>query len=316
MKYRKLAGAAVILTALAITGCGSVHFNSNGSSAADGENAAVSSEGSAEGSSAETATDKKERIPFEEMTVVDNDLCSIRITDLIEDGEYGYSLILELANKAMDSVYTYELQDASINGVSVDSLFSMEIPPSISFPSIIDFSNEQMREYELGDITDIELTFVVYESETQTGEYAASETVHIYPYGEEYAETFLRQDQDTDLTVFENDSVKVVVIGTKESVEEGLTANVYLENKTDDSMIFFIESASVNGEEADPYWSRLLPAEKAAFSDVTWQAYELEEAGIGTDDPAAEIAFTMLAYKGGDFASEESMNETFTIELR
>ncbi len=307
MKKRNILSMTAVIAAITlITGCG------NGSSSAsadteDGTAAEVSV-------SSVSETGEMTRVPFEEVSVVDNDQCAIKVTELDEDGEMGYTLTVELENASAENTYMFELESAYINSAAMDASFGMEVPSSISFPGMIIFSNEQLEEYGIEYVTDIELTFGVYDTNDDSGEYIAEETVHIYPYGEENAEQFTREDQETDLALAENDAVKVVLLDAGADEEGNVTAKVYLENKTEASKMIFVENASVDGTEADPYWAMPLPADHSAISDITWLASDLEAAGISDASDISDLVFTMLVYEGDNFGAE-IMNETFTIHV-
>ncbi len=303
MRSRKALGtAAMIMVLAAAAGCGSAETDTpeTGSTVS-------------ESTSAQEAAEKT-RVPFEEVTVVENDLCGIKITALEGDEEQGYTLTAELSNSSEDRLYMYEVQSASINSVNIDPGFAMEIPAGISFPGTITFSGELLEEYGIGDVTDIELTFAVYDSDDDSGEYIANETIHIYPYGEENAEVFRRESRESDVVLSESDRMKVVCIAA-ETGEEGAEISLYLENYTEDSMMLYIENASLNGTEADPYWAYLLPAGKSGFSEVLWDADDLESFGIEDLSEITEAEFTMIAYAGGDFSAEAALEETFSISF-
>lgn len=66
-------------------------------------------------------------ITFEEISVVDNEECTIAITGIDEDNLWGYTLNAFLENKSSDKTYMFSVTTASINGVKIDPLFANEV---------------------------------------------------------------------------------------------------------------------------------------------------------------------------------------------
>ena len=56
--------------------------------------------------------------------------------------------------------------------------------------------------------------------------------------------------------------------------------NVYFLNKTDKTLMFTVEDASVNGFMADPFYAASLDGGKCMFSSISWSDTALEESGI------------------------------------
>lgn len=255
-------------------------------------------------------TDKNE-ISFTEVIAVDNAECMIKITEIDPDNMWGYTLKAQLENKSTDKTYMFSVDTASINGVECDPLFAKEVAAGKKANDGIVFSSDELKENGVGDYTDIELTFRVYDSEDWTAEEVAIETVNIYPYGEDKAVKYVREAQESDNVVIDNEYVTVIVTGYENDDIWGYTVNLFLLNKSDKNVMFSVDDASVNGYMADPFYATSVSAGKCAFSSMAWSDTTFEENGI-TD--VEEIELTFRVYDQDNWLGDDFANQTVTLK--
>lgn len=249
-------------------------------------------------------------ITFSEMVAVDNEECSIKITGIEEDNIWGYTLKVLLENKSVDKTYMFSVETAAINGVQCDPFFATEIAAGKKSNSEITFINDQLKENGITKYTDIELTFRVYDSNDFTADAVARETIHIYPYGEDKAEMFVREAQDSDNIIIDNDYVSVIVTGYEKDGIWGYTVNLFLLNKTDKNVMFSVDEASVNGFMEDPFYAELVSSGKCAFSSMSWPSSIFEENDI---TEVETIEFNFRAYDSDDLFGNDFANEMITL---
>lgn len=250
-----------------------------------------------------------EEISFEEITVVDNEQCTIKITGIEPDNMWGYTLNAYLKNKSEDKTYMFSVQNASVNGLQTDPLFATTVAAGKKSNEEINFS-EDLSSYGLTDFTDIQLTFRVYDNDDWMADDVALQTVHVYPYGEDKATTFVRESQSTDHVIVDNENVTIIVTGYDEDGIWGYTMHLYLVNKTDSEVMFSVDDVLVNGFMADPFWAASVAAGKAAFSDVSWSDSTFEENDITTVE---EIEMTWSVYNNEDWTQDDIYNETVVL---
>lgn len=248
----------------------------------------------------------EESIAFSELTVVDNEECTIKITGIEPDNIWGYTLNLYAENKSAEKTYMVSVENASVNGVVNDPFFATEVAAGKKANGDISFPD--LEENGITDYTDIEMTFRVYDSNDWSTDPVALETVHVYPYGEEKATTFVRETQASDQIILDDGNVTVTVLGYEEDGLFGYTVKLFLQNKTDTEVMFSMDEASVNGYMADPYYASSVPAGKCAFSDVSWMDSILEENGITSVE---EIEF-LLSVRSSD-TWDEIASQTVTL---
>lgn len=252
----------------------------------------------------------KNEISFTEVVAVDNAECLIKITDIDPDNMWGFTLKALLENKSAEKTYMFSVESAAINGVQCDPLFATEVAAGKKSNEKISFSGDELEKNGVGDYTDIELTFRVYDSNDWGADAVATETIHIYPYGEDKATKFVRKAQASDNVLIDNENVTVIVTGYEDDGFWGYTVNLFLLNKTDKNVMFSVNDASVNGFMADPFYATSVTPGNCAFSSMVWLNTTLEENGITEIE---EIEFVFRAHDADDWSRKDFAKETITL---
>lgn len=265
-------------------------------------------EGSQENSDVD---DTQEPAQFEEIVVVDNEECSIKITGLNQDSIWGYGLKVNLENKSSEKSYMFALNSAAVNGVQCEPLFATTVAAGKKSNDEISLPDSDLKENGVTEFTDIELSFHVYDSEDFMAEDVAVETVHVYPFGEDKAVAFERAVKDSDTVIVDDDNVTVIVTGYREDEIWGYTADVYLVNKTENEVMFSVEDVSVNGYMVDPFWASSVIPGKCRFGSISWSDSSLEENSIETVE---EIEMVLRAYNSNDFLADDYVNEKVVLK--
>lgn len=258
----------------------------------------------------EDTTAAQEPLPFQEILVVDNDDCSIKITEIEEDNLWGYTLKALLENKTTDKVLMFSVDSAAINGVMADPLFASEVAAGKKSNEEISFNDELLEKNGINKFTDVEINFRVYDSEDWTADPVAEVTAHVYPYGEENAEIFARELQPTDTILADNEYVTVIFTGCEDDDIWGYSANLYIVNKTETSIMVSVDEASINGFMIDPFYADTVNAGKVAFSTISWFDTDLEENSI---TEVESIEFVLHVYDNEDWSGDDFYNDIVTI---
>lgn len=298
----------LLASALTMSGCGNSNNTSESSNSVETSNEVNESNESADIENIKTEESKDSPVvpDFEEITVVDNEECTIKITGIDSESLWGYTLNAYLENKSPDKTYMFSIKSAAINGVQCDPLFATEGAPGKKSNNDISFTVTN----DIGDFTDIEMAFRVYDSNDWAADAVAEETAHIYPYGKDRATIFERDPQSTDNTIIDNEYVSVIVTGYEIDDIWGYTVNLFLINKSDKEVMFSVSDASVNGYMADPFYAASVMPGKCSFSSMAWSDSVLEENSISEVE---EIEFSFRAYDSSEFTSEDFANEMITL---
>ena len=246
---------------------------------------------------------------FQGMTAFENDACSVKITDIDPGNFWGYTLNVQLENKLEDKNLSFYVASASLNGVSCNPYFASEVAAGKKANDSISFSDDELK-HILGAYTDVEITMRVYDSDDWEADDVAVETFHIYPFGKEKAEPFVRKAQPTDTVLVDNDVFSFVETGYDPEDFWGYAVKLYLVNKTDVPLRFTADDVAVNGFMCDPYWGKTLAPGNCAFADMSWYSSSFEENGI-TD--VEEIEFSLRVYNADDFWADDLYHDTLKI---
>lgn len=262
-------------------------------------------------STPDETTDKTEnKTVFEEIVVVDNTECMVKITGIDADNMWGYSLKAQLENKSAEKTYMFSVESAAINGVQCEPMFATEVAAGKKANENISFSDSILEENGVIEYTDIELTFRVYDSNDWLAEAAAKETVHVYPAGKDKASIFIREAQPSDNVVLDNEYVTVIVTGYEDDEIWGYTVNMFLMNKTDKEIMFSANDVSVNGYMADPFYAVSVLPNKCVFSSMSWMDGMLGENGI---TEVEEIEMLFRVYDSNDWMADDLVNELIIL---
>lgn len=247
---------------------------------------------------------------FNEIVVVDNEICLIKITDIEPDKEWGLTFKTYLENRSADTSYMFSVEKASINGVDCDPMFAAEVSPGKKANEDINFPPEKVNEDIIGIYSDVEMNIQVFNADDFSAPAVADETIHIYPYGEDKATKFVREAQDTDVVLVDNEDVTVIVTECAPRKNWGYCVYLYFVNKTDQNMMFSTDDVSVNGFMVDPYYSTIISAGKSKFDFMCWYGTSLEDNGI-TDVEEIEFAYTVS--NRDDWTAEDFADGTITL---
>ena len=295
-----------LLLVMMLAACGSSETTNNTSEPKNNESTNVTTKEQSE--KQETTTAGQELI-FEEFTPIDNDECAITLKKLDPDDIFGYTVKAVLENKSSDITYMFSVSTASVNGVEVDPLFAAEVAPGKKANEDITILNTDLEENGIKDYTDIELMFRVYDTNDWNAQPVVDESVHIYPYGEDKATTYVREQKDSDQVLVDNDKVTVLIIDKVEDPIWGYTLKLFIVNKTDAEIMVSVDEASVNGFMADPLFAKSVQGGKCTFASISWADYLLEENDI-TDIENIEFKLKVYDYNNWKDYCDEAVTVT------
>ena len=259
----------------------------------------------------ETKENKKStKESSKETVLIDNDECSIILTGIEPESDLGYVVKARLENKSSDKTYMFSVDRAAINGVALRGVMESDVAPGKKVNEAISFVDDELKKAGIDDYTDIELTFNVYDYYDLSAEPVTSETVHIYPYGEDKATTFVREPQPSDNIIMDNEYGTAIVTGYYDDSLWGYTVQLYLINKSDKNLLFIAGNTSVNGFIMDPFFCPLVPMGKTHFDTMSWPKETFEKNNITQVD---EIKFDLRLEDGDDSSVKEYVNETVTL---
>lgn len=122
------------------------------------------------------------------------------------------------------------------------------------------------------------------------------------------AVSFCTAEPDEGITIVDNEYVTVRIVGFENS-SFSYDMNLFLENKTDKTVMFSLDNACVNGLSSDPLFAFEVAPGKKANTNASW--YSLESDGITGD--VTVISGSVRAYDSNDWMADAFAKETFTV---
>ena len=248
-------------------------------------------------------------IVFEETVLVDNEHCTFKITAIEENNLLGYTLKAFLENKT-EKELMFSLSNVSVNGFMCDPVWAASVSAGMKANENIRFSESDFLSNRISQVTEIQFALDVYDSNDWNAAHLVSETFTLYPMGEEAVQSYARQPLDTDILLFDDSNCSMIVTGFEPDSTWGYTVNVYLENKTDKTLMFTVGDAAVNGFMCDPTWAKTVAPGKRSNTAINWFQSALEENGI---TQVESISLPISVYDANDWMAEHLIDETFTL---
>ena len=253
------------------------------------------------------------KLSIDEITAFDNSEFKFVITGLerTDDWGAGYALKGQIENKSSEKSYTFSIERITINDVEVSATCYQDIAAGKKANVSTTIYDSDLEDIDVGDYTDFEVFFRIYDSEDWRADDIANTSIHIYPFGEDKAVKYERAAQPGDKVLFDNSDFTVTVTGYEddEDTEWGYySANLYIVNKTNKKISFSTDDESVNGFMIDPYWATTVYPGKCSFTSIDFSKSSLQENGI---DEVSEIEFKFVAYDYDTY--DNILSETVTL---
>lgn len=246
---------------------------------------------------------------FEETVLVDNNDILFKITAIENDPIWGYTMKTQIENRS-DKDLMFSLNDVSVNGYMCEPYFAVTVSAGMKANKDISFSTDSFETIGITHVTDVEFELRVYDNNNWTADDILEETFSIYPMGVDAVQEYPRQRQDSDLVLFDNEHCTMVITGYEPDSIWGYSANVYLVNKTDDTLMFSVGDASVNGYMCNPYFATTVAPGKQSITSISWTKNAFEENGI---TEVETITLPIRVYEADDWMDDDLVNETFTV---
>lgn len=247
---------------------------------------------------------------FREITLVDDENCTFKITAIGTDDLWGYTLKVFLENKTGRNLM-FSLDDVSVNGFMCDPFWASTVNAGMKSNEEICFSASDFERNGITEVTNIEFTLSVYDSDNWTDDRLVDHVFNIYPLGEEAVKPYERKAQPGDTVLFDNENCTMIITGYDPNSTWGYEAKVFLKNNTNKTLMFSLSDASVNGYMCDPYWAVTVAPGKCSNTSIIWSASALEENGITRVE---RLTLPVRVYPEDDWQADAYIDETFEVK--
>ena len=243
-------------------------------------------------------------VELEPAVIVDNEYVTFTIEGLEKDPIWGYELKLFLENKT-DRELMFAFDETSVNGYMCDSFWAESVTAGMKSKTEAHFSEDALEKIGISKPSYFEFELRVYDANDWMADNIIDE---YYSYG--VAKDISTISTDKMQLLFENDACAIYVVGYGHDSLWGYTMTLYLENRSDNNLMFSADGVAVNGFMCDPFWVKSVAAGKKAVTDVSWSDDKFEENGI---DNVEVITFPIRVYDSDNWLADDVVNQTFTI---
>lgn len=261
------------------------------------------------GSTTQTTVPTSDTPAFAETVLVDTDDITFKITAIEDDSLWGYTLKAYLENNT-DKELVFSFANTSVNGFMCAPLWAATVSAGMKANEEIHFSESDFQRNGIKEVTDITFTLHIYDNDNWTADYLVDEEFTIYPLGQEAVTPYVRTPAAEEIVLFDDENCTMIVTGYDPDNTWGYTVNVYLENKTDKTLMFSLGDAAVNGFMCDPFWAETVAPGKRSHSDISWSAGSFEENGITEVDT---LTLPIRVYDADHITTDYLIDDTFTL---
>ena len=259
----------------------------------------------------EKQTYEMEMTSGEECVIVDNEVCTVTLTSIEPEGEWGYTWQLHLENKS-DVELMFDFADVTVNGIMCDPYWAVSVAAGMNADEEVIWDLGEFELLGVGEVTMVEFTLSAYDNnDWEAGNLVYSDYI-IYPDGKDAAVKIERESDETEKVLFDTDECSMVVIGFEEDGIWGPELNVYFDNKSDKDLLISFEDVSVNGTMCDPYWGTVVTAGNNAYAAISWMEEDLDANEI---EQIEEVQGMMLVYDNDDWEADALVEEQISVSV-
>ena len=216
-----------------------------------------------------------QEVPFTSQELVNNEICKVTASWVDFVPGKGYVMDLAMEN-VMGSSLQMSISKASVNGCMCNPQWEYTLEREEKTVNQVIFPEEKLNAYGITDVTHIQFNLIIDNPESEE-ETLLQETYNIYPKGEKLASVQVREKQETDIVLVDNEYCTIYVLGKKPDSFFGLELELYTVNKTDKTLRLAADNETLNGVEYDGFWVDAdLEAGKSGISTLYWFENRME----------------------------------------
>lgn len=244
----------------------------------------------------------------EEWVLADNESIVFTVKEFAEDPFWGPCMKVYLENKT-DETLMFAIEDCAVNGVMNDPFWAAQLPAGSKANQDVIWMSFSGNAASAG-ITQVDFELRVYNSDDWSAPNLWEQAYTIQPLGESGVVPDQYIPDEDDIVLFDNEQAFMAVTGFRNDAVWGYSADVYLQNRSEELLMFSVENATVNGFMCDPFWAAQLPAGLNSYSSISWFKQTFEENAI---TEVEEIRLGIRVYPAGNWTGNAIVRETFTV---
>lgn len=253
--------------------------------------------------SSESNTENGGQYDTSDRTIVENDRCAFVVTSYDPDGTFGFTVRARCENRS-DRTLMFSWDECSVNGWMIDPFWAEEVTAGNTSNAEIIFDRDELEKCGITSVEELEFELHIYDSNDWEADPVVSEDYTIYPTGLGPGRIDIpeRISKEGEEVIIDNGQCSFIIESVDPEGLMGYTLTCYLENKTDDELMFCWGDVAVNGMMIDPFWAASVDDRKRAYAEIIFLESDLEDNEIQTVE---KIEFRLRVYDSSDWDSDD-----------
>lgn len=252
--------------------------------------------------------EEKKKVTIEETVIYDENDVTITATSFsFKEGKSTAKLELEITNNRSGAI-TITDGFISLNGLLVEAYWYCEVEAGKTVTDEIEFSD--LDELDITLIQSIALQLTGYDPSTYETQFISdSITLHTSAYDDD---SYVQKFNDDGKLLYEDENVRVVVLGISDSDYYYKTVDLFIENKSSSPWSLYAMDELADGHEITTTFFSTIPAGMKCYDRIGIDQDALTDAGI----ESIETLQCQLVISNGDYENYNSYRSpTVTIDF-
>lgn len=247
--------------------------------------------------------------PFEEISLVRDERCSVSVVDYRPDGVLGPELLLHLRNMT-DEILMVSLDDCVVSGIQCDPMWAFEILPNAETVTTVCWLQDDLDARGIRRLQDVTAMLYVYNSEVVDGPFYVEQQVS-FSLSEEEPAVFDPAGDFDEVELAADLSWRVRLRDVRTEADGGLTLVLWIDNRTGGKLRLDASGVTVDGVACEPYWGETVAAGASALAEWNLWPELLQDGGVTA---AEEIEFCLTVADETDWTAEPYFDGIVTVK--
>ena len=259
-----------------------------------------------------TKPDAPEPTPLFPQLLLDNDVCSVTVTDAGMSDIWGFTVKLRCENKT-DHEQLYVLPTVACRGWQLNTDWLMTVEAGETKDSEFNVFPADLARCGLEQVDECRLHLEVQDYDSFSGEVFADEWLVFYPTGispEKLSPAPARAPQPEDVVLLDDETVSFTICGVETDTIWPYNVIVSYENRTDKDLSFSWQYVNVNGTDANLWLTRLMPAGLKGSCLIYFDEETLKNNGV---EAIEQVDGTLVILDSVTMEVYHSLNFSYTV---
>lgn len=251
---------------------------------------------------------------FEEIVLLDSESCAFTVTNITLDDIWGYTISVRCENRS-DASQLFKIPDASCQGWLLNPDLTVSVPAGETKESDFNVWPKELARCGLEELDELRIHLTVKNIAEYSAAPYADEILELYPSGksaEEIGPAPAREAWPAEVLIADNDDFSFTVCGRDEDTVWTYNLVIYLENRTEQDLIFSWKEVSVNGEPTEALWFYYtVPAGLRACFPIYFDEDMMKEAGV---EAIETVDFDLVVTPANSFTALYRETHSYTAQ--